>query len=82
MATVNKRKAGALQLLIPLSEAFGLAHHSGLSNEDPAPICKHLDLFVLLVVISRTGIYTPAASIAALSLTVILKMAKFSESQE
>jgi len=32
-----KRKAGALQLLTPLSEAFGLAHHSGLSNEDSTP---------------------------------------------
>lgn len=28
-------------LLIPLSEAFGLAHHSGLSNEDSTPICEY-----------------------------------------
>lgn len=31
---------------------------------------------------SRIGINIPVASTAALSLTVILKMAKFSESQE
>lgn len=37
---VYKKKSGSLVLLTPLSEAFGLAHHSGLSNEDSTPYMR------------------------------------------